>query len=162
MNTLIVYASRHGATAGIAERIGETLRNEGLDATVLPVSRVVDPIDADSVIVGSAVYMGRWLKEAAQFVRLHQSELAARPLWLFSSGPVGPKELPVAEEIAEFRKLLEIRDHRTFAGAIDAKKVSLAERLMVKAVKAPYGDDRNWNDIELWAKTISAKVLQPA
>lgn len=162
MSTLIAYASKHGATAGIAERLGETLRGAGLDARVLPVAAVSDPLEADAVILGSAVYMGHWMKEAADFLRLHRSQLAQHRLWLFSSGPVGPKELPEAVEIAEFRRLLEIQDHHTFAGALDATKLSLAERVMVRAVKAPYGDYRSWDDVDAWAGAIASRVPQAA
>ncbi|HZK73892.1 MAG TPA: flavodoxin domain-containing protein [Clostridia bacterium] len=161
MRTLIAYATKHGSTAEIAERIGITLRSAGHEVDVLPIAAVTDRIEFEAVVLGSAVYMGRWMKEAATFVRLHHSLLAERPLWLFSSGPVGPKALPEAADIAEFRQLLEIRDHRTFDGALDAKKLSLAERITVKAVKAPYGDYRNWEDIDTWATSI-ANSLQPS
>jgi menaquinone-dependent protoporphyrinogen oxidase len=161
MSTLIAYASKHGSTAEIAERIGATLRSAGHEADVLPIGAVTDRNEFEAMVLGSAVYMGRWMKEAANFVRLHHSLLAERPLWLFSSGPVGPKALPEAADIAEFRQLLEISDHRTFDGALDAKKLSLAERITVKAVKAPYGDYRNWEDIDTWATSI-ASSLQPS
>jgi menaquinone-dependent protoporphyrinogen oxidase len=77
------------------------------------------------------------------------------PLWLFSSGPVGPKSLPEAAELAEFRTLLNVRDDVTFDGAIDAQKLSFSERLMVKAVRAPYGDYRKWDRIDGWAGSIA-------
>ena len=161
MRALIAYASRHGSTREIAERIGATLRSAGDEVQVIPVSAAPDLLAFDTVIVGSAVYMGHWMKEAVEFLRLNQATLAERPVWLFSSGPVGPKSLPEAVDIAALRQLLEIRGHRTFAGALDAKKLSLAERMMVRAVKAPYGDDRSWEDIDTWAREI-ADALLPA
>jgi menaquinone-dependent protoporphyrinogen oxidase len=106
MSTLIAYASKHGSTAEIAERIGATLRSAGQAADVLPIAAVTDQIEVEAVVLGSAVYMSRWMKQAATFVRLHHSLLAERPLWLFSSGPVGLKALPEAADIAEFRQLL--------------------------------------------------------
>jgi menaquinone-dependent protoporphyrinogen oxidase len=65
----------------------------------------------------------------------------------------------VAVDIAALRQLLEIRGHRTFAGALDAKELSLAERMMVRAVKAQYGDDRSWEDIDTWAREIADALL---
>ena len=109
MSILIACTSKHGATAGIAERIGEALRLAGQDARVLPIPEIRDLKDYHAAIVGSAVYMGRWMKEATSFVRQHQVELAAMSLWLFSSGPVGPKPLPEATDIAEIRKVLNVR-----------------------------------------------------
>ena len=159
MRTLIVYASKHGSTREIAERIGATLRSAGDKTQVAPVSAAPDPLEFDTVIVGSAVYMGHWMKEAVEFVRLNRAKLAERPVWLFSSGPVGPKSLPEAVDIAAFRPFLDIRDHRTFPGALDAKRLTLGERIMVKAVKAPYGDYRIWDDVDTWTKDIAGSLL---
>ncbi len=159
MRALIAHASKHGSTREIAECIGTGLRSAGHDAQVIPVSAGPDPLEFDMVIVGSAVYMGHWMKEAVEFVRLNRAKLAERPVWLFSSGPVGPKSLPEAVDIAALRQLLEIRGHRTFAGALDPKKLSLPERMMVTAVKAPYGDDRSWEDIDTWAREIAGEPV---
>jgi menaquinone-dependent protoporphyrinogen oxidase len=161
LSILIAYASKHGATAGIAERIGGALRLAGQDARVLPISEVRDPMDCNAAIVGSAVYMGRWMKDATSFIRRHQAELMQTPLWLFSSGPVGPKSLPEAADIAEFRKLLNVKGHATFDGALDAQKLSLSERMMVKAVRAPYGDYRKWEEIDAWAGSVAASLGSP-
>jgi len=63
MHILVAYASRHGATQGIAERIAETLRSAGLDAEALPVASVKSVAGYDAFVIGSAAYMFRWLKE---------------------------------------------------------------------------------------------------
>jgi len=158
MKILIAYASKHGATALIAERIGATLRRRDLDASVLRISDVPEPLRCDAAVVGSAVNMGRWMKEATSFVREHQAELVQVPLWLFSSGPVGPKSLPEAAELAEFRTLLTVSGDAMFDGTLDAQKLSLSERMIVKAVRAPYGDYRNWDRIDEWAGSIAAAL----
>ena len=98
MKVLVTAASRYGATGEIAEAIGEVLRERGLDATVgPPEAATVDGHDA--VVLGSAVYAGHWLKPARELVDRQRDALAARPVWLFSSGPVGdppkPEEDPV-------------------------------------------------------------------
>ena len=85
---LVVYASRHGGTRGIAERIGEVLRTEGLEADVAPADQVAGVCGADAVVVGSGVYMGSWLKEGIDFIKRNEATLAELPLWLFSSGPI--------------------------------------------------------------------------
>jgi hypothetical protein len=79
-------------------------------------------------------------------------------LWLFSSGPVGPKPLPEAADIAEFRKVLNVAGHATFDGALDAQKLSLSERMMVKTVRAPYGDYRKWDEVDTWAGSIATSL----
>ena len=84
-----------------------------------------------------------------------QPQLELRPLWLFDSGPVGPRVLPEAAEVAMYRKQFDVKDHRTFDGALDKKQLSLSERMMIRAVKAPYGDYRKWEDIDAWAMAIA-------
>jgi menaquinone-dependent protoporphyrinogen oxidase len=117
--------------------------------------------DAQAVVLGSAVYAGSWLKEAVEWAHTHAEALADRPIWLFSSGPLGV-EVHDAEEqprqLAELTDLLKPRDHRVFYGALEKDKLGFAERMMVKAVKAPEGDFRDWEAIGAWADEISVAV----
>jgi menaquinone-dependent protoporphyrinogen oxidase len=162
---LVTYSSKYGATAGIAERIGEGLRKSGLRVDVLSVDRVADLAPYDAVVLGSGVYMGNWRKDAATFLTANESALASRPVWLFSDGPTGegePTDLmngwrfpqalqPVADRI-------HARDIAFFHGALDAKRLSFADKLVVRAVKAPLGDYRDWERIEAWAAEIAAAL----
>lgn len=127
MKILVAYASRHGATRGIAEHIARTLERTGLDVTPQPVDNA-GPIDEyGAFIIGSAAYMGGWLGEATAFVRQHRDLLARRPVWLFSSGPVGAEtvdakgrvQLKASEpkEFEEFARTIQPRDNRVFFGA---------------------------------------------
>ena len=89
MNVLIAAASRNGATAEIAVAIGQTLRDRGLSVTVAAPDRVGDVGDYDAFVIGSAVYAGQWLQPAGwRTVQRISPVLGARPVWLFSSGPV--------------------------------------------------------------------------
>ena len=88
MNVLVVYGSRHGGTRGIAERITQVLRAEGLMADVAPAGEATEVAHADAFVIGSGVYMGSWLKDAIEFIERNQETLAGRPVWLFSSGPL--------------------------------------------------------------------------
>jgi menaquinone-dependent protoporphyrinogen oxidase len=175
MNILVAYASRHGATTGIAKRIAETLRAEGLGAEARPVGSVTNLAPYDGVVVGSAAYMFHWLREATAFVRRNRAVLAARPVWLFSSGPLGEptdaegrdqKVVLVPKEIPELLGAVGARDHRVFFGAYERerKPIGLAERfvaLMPAARDAfPEGDFRDWPEIEAWAVEI-ARQLRP-
>ncbi len=181
---LVVYGSRHGGTRGIAERIGDVLRTEGLDVEVTPTDHVPDVGAADAVVVGSGVYMGRWLKEAVDFIERNEAALAARPLWLFSSGPLslpkgttdlleaalGPAEGPGSggrKQIGELSAATSPRDHRVFLGAYDPADPprSMSERLvrlMPAARNAlPTGDFREWDAIDAWAREIAASLAAP-
>ena len=89
MNVLVAYATKHGATQGIAERIAVRLSAAGLRADVKPIKAVGDLSGYSAFVVGSAAYIGRWLPEATEFVRANRTVLTDRPTWLFSSGPLG-------------------------------------------------------------------------
>ena len=158
MKVLIAYASKHGATRGIAERLKTTIEAGGADAVLVDVSCSSEAPPVDAAIVGSAVYMGRWTKEATEFVRTNMATLSARPLWLFSSGPVGPQVLPEAKEIAEFGSIPSFRGHHVFSGALDRRGLSFGERVMVRTVKAPEGDSRDWHDVDSWAQAIASEM----
>ena len=161
MPILVTYASKHGSTQEIAERIAATLRRLGHEVIVQPIHAVENPAAYEAVILGSAVYFGSWLKEATEFVRWHRDELAARPVWLFSSGPLGDTPPADPKEIAEFQTTIHPRGHRTFVGSLDRRNLSFTERMIVKAVKAPAGDFRDWDDIDAWTEGI-AQALMPA
>jgi menaquinone-dependent protoporphyrinogen oxidase len=179
MHVLVAYESRHGSTRGIAERIAETLRRAGLDAEARRVTEVKSVTGYDALVIGSAAYMFHWEKAATSFVRRHEKEIAARPTWLFSSGPTGTSLLDeqgrdqkvtlVPKEIPGLRAALKARDHRVFFGAWDPtqKPVGLAERFMhlmpASAMDAmPVGDFRDWPEIEAWAGEIAGHLRRPA
>lgn len=162
MKVLVAYASKHGGTRGIATRIAECLGAAGLDAQLIDMAQTDLVVGFDAAVVGSAVYMGRWMKEATAFVGRNRSALGDRPLWLFSSGPVGPQPLPEAKDAAELGSLFTVLDHRTFDGVIDSATLSLAERLIVRTVKAPKGDFRDWGAIDAWAESIARALNVPA
>jgi menaquinone-dependent protoporphyrinogen oxidase len=179
MNVLVAYATRHGATRGIAERIGQTLERHGLDVTVEPVGRVSGVDRYDAFVIGGAAYMNHWLDDAATFVRRHRDVLAARPVWLFSSGPIGTEmvdkegrdvlEVSRPREFDELAAAVHPRDLHVFFGAYDpdAKPVGLMERfgapfIRIPAIRSamPSGDFRDWPAIEAWATQIG-RELEP-
>ncbi len=89
MSVLVAYASRYGSTAGIAEKIGEVLRDNGYGVVVQPVQAVREVSRYDAYVIGSSLYEFHWLKDATRFVRTHRMTLEQKPVWLFSSGPLG-------------------------------------------------------------------------
>ncbi len=163
MNVLLTIASKHGGTDTIGERITETLRDEGITVDVREPRDVGDVTAYDAVIVGSGIYIGRWLGEARDFVTRQAAALRGRPVWLFSSGPLGEVPAPV-EEPTDVPKLMELsgaRDHRVFSGKLLREELGLGERAIVGVVKAPYGDYRDWSEISAWARSI-AEALKAA
>ncbi|MBN1220058.1 MAG: flavodoxin domain-containing protein [Anaerolineae bacterium] len=169
IQVLVAYATKYGATAEIAEKIGEVLRQAGLQTDVLPAARVKDLTPYQAVVLGSAVYIGKWRKEAAKFLQANEKMLAERQVWLFSSGPTGEGEpaellqgwrLPKAQQTIADR--IQPRDVAVFQGNVNMNKVNFIEKWIIKNVKAPVGDFRDWEAITAWATTIAAALKEAA
>ena len=134
---------------------------------------VHDPGGYDAVVLGSAIHGGAWLPAAAEFMRRNAAALARRPVWLFSSGPLGTaatdaqgRDLLVAsepKEFAAFKETITPRGLRVFFGALDPSKLGFSERL-VRSLPAgrallPEGDFRDWEEIEAWAESIAHELV---
>jgi len=177
MNVLVAYASRHGATKGIAERVAQTLEPRGHGVTLAPADQVSAVAGYDAFIVGGAAYAGHWLQEATEFVRKHHEVLVNSPVWLFSSGPIGTDlvdakgrdvfEAARPAEFVEFAGSIHPRDEAIFFGAFDpdAKPIGLMERFGAPFMRMPSireampsGDFRDWPQIEAWAEGIAVEL----
>ena len=165
MRILIVVSSRHGSTLEIAETIADELRRADLVADVEMAASEPRINEYDAAIVGSGVYMGRWLPEGRRFVEQHAAELRARPVWLFSSGPLGaPDPQPVGDPV-DAQSLLQAaggRGHRVFSGKLDRGDLGLGEKVVVSLVRAPAGDFRDWPTVRAWATEIAAALARAA
>jgi menaquinone-dependent protoporphyrinogen oxidase len=160
---LVTYGSKHGSTAEIAHAIAQTFEEAGLSVDCIEAgeAETVEPYDA--VVVGSAVYMRRWRGDATRFLRKHAVELAERPFWVFSSGPVGePVEDESAARWLEPPKIIErierlhARGHVVFGGRVPEH--GLAGRSMAKNTPPEYRDRRDWDEIRAWAATIASEL----
>jgi menaquinone-dependent protoporphyrinogen oxidase len=174
MKVLVAYASRHGATAGIAERIAAGLRDAGVPAEACPVTDVADVGAYDAFVIGAAAYMFHWLKDATRFVQRHRTVLSNRPVWLFSSGPLGTDlvddeghdifEASRPKEFDELHALIDPREKRVFFGAWDpdAPPIGIGERMLrhmpASREATPAGDFRDWPAIDAWAADIAREL----
>jgi menaquinone-dependent protoporphyrinogen oxidase len=164
---LVAYATKYGATAEIAKKIGEVLRLEGLVTDVLPVDDVGDLAPYEAVVLGSAVYIGKWRKEAVKFLERNEKLLAKKQVWLFSSGPTGEGD---AEELLQGWHFpsgqqpnadrIQPRDIVVFHGELNINRLNFIERTMIKNVKAAVGDYRDFNAITAWATEIAVVLTE--
>jgi menaquinone-dependent protoporphyrinogen oxidase len=160
MHVLVVSQTHHGATREIADMIGATIAARGIATDIRDVSNVDDLAGYDAVVLGSAVYMGRWMKPARTFVRRHEDELRVRPAWLFSSGPVGAPADDGREpvQIEDVVAAIAPRGHRVFGGRLERSRLGMFERAVAHVVRAPDGDFRDWGAIEDWAAGIADEL----
>jgi menaquinone-dependent protoporphyrinogen oxidase len=162
MTILVVYASRHGATEGIATRIGARLAELGATVDVRRVEDIGPLGDYDAVVLGAPVYDQAWPPEADRFVAEHRDALAARPLWLFSVGTFGDTKRLIGalthrepRSIAQIRAAIRPRDYRVFRGVIEKHQWPHWSRLLFHAFGGRFGDHRDWPAIDAWAEHIA-------
>ena len=157
MRVLVSAASRHGSTAEMAAEVATVLGEAGIDAVVLAPDDIHSLDGWDAAVIGSAIYVGHWLAPARDLVERLAAELAERPVWLFSSGPIGDPPSPAEEpeDVAELAELICARGHQIFAGRIDRKQLGLGEKVIMTAIRAPEGDFRPWTDVRTWAEQIA-------
>jgi menaquinone-dependent protoporphyrinogen oxidase len=162
MDTILVaYATKYGATAEIANKISSVLEKNGLEAEAKDINTLTDLEDFKAIVIGSAVYYGKWRKEAVRFVVDNSKKLAEKKVWIFSCGPTGegePLELTkgwrVPTKIEAFADEIEPKDIALFHGKIEPSEVNGFEKWIIKRVKAPVGDYRNWKAITDWTHEI--------
>lgn len=164
-NMLVAYASKRGSTREIAEEVARVLFERGADVEVTPVDDVVTARRYGGVVAGSAVYTDDWLPQFCTFLREFGSELAGRPVWLFSSGPAiedadtlfpGGRTYPAAME--KVIKAIGPRDLRLFAGMVNPDKLSLEDWCIYRALRGVTGDFKDWREIEDWAHVIATAM----
>jgi menaquinone-dependent protoporphyrinogen oxidase len=150
----VAAASRHGSTDEIADRLAERLRRvlpKHWDVARSNPANTWSLADADAVVLGSAVYYGKWLRPARRAL----TRLGDRPhVWLFSSGPVIPTDEAAPPSTAVFE-----RPHMTFGGRLDLDQLSLTERVLAHMVQATPGDQRDWSAIDSWADAIGSELI---
>jgi menaquinone-dependent protoporphyrinogen oxidase len=166
MTVLVAFASKHGSTGEIAAAIADVLRQSGLEVGCVSAHEVPTLEPYDAVVLGSAVYTGRWRREARRFLRKHARALSARPFWVFSSGPTGPpdKDDPRWTEPRRTMRRAErlgARGHIVFGGRVPPDGHGPAANAMAKGTPEEYRDRRDWAAIRLWAEGIAVSLGAP-
>jgi menaquinone-dependent protoporphyrinogen oxidase len=161
---LIASASKYGATTGIAERISEVIQNY-CPVTLSAVEDAPDPSGFQYIVLGSAVYIGKWRKEAERYLIDYSDKLSERMVWFFSSGPTGTgdpvkimKDWTFPQNLKSTAARIKPEDIVFFHGALDLQKCTLLEKILIRSIKAPIGDFRDWKTIETWAHRIGQSI----
>ncbi|MET9390887.1 flavodoxin domain-containing protein [Streptomyces sp. NPDC006624] len=168
MTVLVGYATVHGSTREIAQRIGARLRAAGVETDVRPFESVGDTGGYDAFVLGSAVYDQKWLGPARDFVRRAPAALGSRPVWLFSVGMPGALRGPwkrlIRYEVPAIEKDLATpftaREHRLFSGVLEPGHLTPRSRLRFRLMGCRYGDHRDWPEIEAWAESVAGTLAR--
>ncbi len=156
---LVVYGSKMGGTAGIAERIGAVLAGQGMDVEVTPAGDAPPPQGFDCAVVGGALYANRWQRSARRYVTRHAGALRSLPTWFFSSGPLDDSAtggaIAPTRQVARLMRRAGCMRHRTFGGRLPEGAQGFPAAAMARDNA---GDWRNWDGVEAWAGEIAASL----
>jgi menaquinone-dependent protoporphyrinogen oxidase len=154
--TLVAYASKHGSTQEVAEEVARNLRDSGLDVDVRPASSVDDVAAYGAVVIGGALYMGHWHRDARRLLNRLSEELRERPVFVFGMGPMDLEQ----KSVEGARKQV---DH-ALAKVPDVQPVSVAifggvvhpDDLHFPFNHMPEADARDPEAIRAWSDDVAA------
>lgn len=162
MKVLVVVSSKYGSTWAVGEAIAAELTAAGIDAAAVAPADVETLAGADAVVLGSPIYMNKWMEPARAFIARFEDELRRLPLWAFSVGmagvPGGAVENP--PEIGMALLAVNPIDHRKFSGRLDMAQLDLRERSIARLGRASQGDFRDWDRIRAWARQIAEELRE--
>jgi menaquinone-dependent protoporphyrinogen oxidase len=168
MKVLVAYATCHGSTAEIGQRIAQRLESAGHTVDCRPMKEV-RKLTYDAAVLGSAIHNQLWLAEATDFVARFGPDLADIPVWLFSVGM--PAALPsrlqrwAGQEAdlvaAKLAPSIRPRSHHLFSGVIRKEHLTHSGRARFRLMGGRYGDYRDGGQIDAWADAV-AQELGPA
>ncbi|MFD0418694.1 flavodoxin domain-containing protein [Streptomyces sp. NPDC127108] len=157
---LVAYGSTYGSTAELARSVGTALGEAGLEVEVRSAGEVRDLSSYDAVVLGGALYAGRWQRDARRFARRHRRALSGRPLWLFSSGPLDSsaslRDIPPPPSVRRVAHRLGARVHVTFGGCLDERARGRVARMILRSGKG--GDFRDFDAVSKWASGVAREV----
>jgi menaquinone-dependent protoporphyrinogen oxidase len=152
---LVVYGSKRGGTAGLAQMVAGELQNQGWEVVVQDAAQPAELRGVDLVVIGGALYMNRWHKAARSFARRREPALRTVPVWLFSSGPLDDSaasgDIAAVPQVQEIARRVEARGHMTFGGRLAADAKGLGARSLAKKYAGDYRDPAQVAD---WVRQI--------
>ncbi|MGO9118874.1 MAG: flavodoxin domain-containing protein [Desulfomonilaceae bacterium] len=168
-SVLVTYASKYGSTGGVADAIGKELCAKGVNADVVLIKNAGNVSSYQGVVIGSAIYKGRWMSEAIDFVNKNQDILGQMPVAYFLvcmtlSRPTEKNRTQVLSYMDHVLKVVpKIKPVSigAFAGALNYSNLDWLTKKIMKSKGSPEGDFRDWNAIRTWAREpVYAKFVR--
>lgn len=159
MKVLVAVGSKYGSTREVAQTIAEELRGLNFEVDCEDAADVKSVTYYDAVVLGSAVYGGLWRRDASALVKTHRDTLRDREVWIFSVGMTSVTEpgQPL-DEAEQFAVDIAVHEHKRFDGRLDAGLLNMGERALIRAIKPPVGDFRDFDDVRSWAQRIGTDL----
>ncbi len=160
---LVAYATRYGSTRGVAETIGDELQKAGEAVDVRPITGVADLSPYRAAIIGSPIYMGKWLPESQTFIEKNQQHLKKIPVAYFAVGFTVKEGTPGIIRKAEasmdqVRLIVNPVEVGIFPGKLDTARLSIADRAIITLIRAKTGDFRDPGAARTWARMVQKKI----
>jgi menaquinone-dependent protoporphyrinogen oxidase len=172
MKALVLYGSRWGGTLAVAEKIGQTLTEEGYKVDVVDAKKPPRDIQGyDLFVIGSGMRADKWTKESLEFMDNNSALLRTRKTALFVSCQMADRVEPEVREKAKKQYLQDTADcfalkpvaFGFFGGYLDFKHshgliVDVMVRVNRKSLRrngldtTKVHDTRDWSIIEAWSK----------
>ena len=159
--SLVVYTTRCGSTAEVAQAISLDLKDRGYMVDIQPVKEVSTISGYDTVVIGSPIRFNQWLPEAVAFVRRYQLEISKMQSAFFAvhilnTGQSESMQAARRSYLDPVRLIVRPDEEAYFTGWVNLQKLNLMERFMAKAFKTPLDDQRDWAAVHAWGKSIFA------
>jgi menaquinone-dependent protoporphyrinogen oxidase len=161
---LLVYGTKTGCTREIAERIGERLRLDGATAEVFSADEAPTPEGYNAVVVGSGVRMSQWHAPVRNWVATNAEALRTIPVASYTACLTIVSEPEKVDEMRSWSKAVEdaagltVVDSGLFAGWFEPKQFGFLERTILKGMKSPQGDFRDFAAIDAWTDSVAPKL----
>lgn len=155
---LVAYATKRGSTREVAQSVAETLRAEGFEVECRRAAEIEDPDGYAGVVLGGALYMGRWHADARDFLKRHRRPLAPLRLAVFAMGPRTLAESDIEESRKQLDNALAMVPElepvsvAVFGGVVDPAKLRFPFNRM------PASDARDWDAIQAWARDVTVQL----
>jgi menaquinone-dependent protoporphyrinogen oxidase len=162
---LVAYATRFGSTREVASAIAHELNTSGFDAQAVEVTSGLSPDDYDAFVIGSPMYGGKWVSNAAMFAAVMSERMNGKPVALFSMGTLGVKHPEIGESehkefvqsLSEVAPVLNVVSDAVFNGYFERANLPWYLRIIDRFVPTPQGDHRDWAAIQAWTKALTPK-----